>query len=38
MHGYALKVDAHRRELLSREEEAAHHQAVALVAGERRVF
>jgi hypothetical protein len=38
LRGYALKFDAHRQELLSREEEAAYRQAVALVAGERRVF
>ena len=38
LRGYALKFDAHRQELLSREEEAAYRQAVALVAGERHVF
>jgi hypothetical protein len=36
--GYALKFDAHRQDLLSREEEAAYRQAVVLTAGERRVF
>jgi hypothetical protein len=36
--GYALKFDAHRQDLLSREEETAHRQAIVLTAGERGVF
>jgi hypothetical protein len=38
LRAYALKFDAHRQELLSRDELAAYREAVILLAGERRVF
>jgi len=38
LRGYALKFDARRQELLSRDEERAYRDAVVLTAGEQRVF
>jgi GTP-binding protein EngB required for normal cell division len=38
LRAYALKFDAHRQELLSRDELAAYREAVILLTGERRVF